>query len=60
MGNQLKVGDIITLPDNKRDLGLNKVGGLIVEIISLKEDWDSFVIAEVKILITGNIIKILI
>lgn len=51
----MKVGDIIKLPDNKRDLALNKIGGLFVEILSITEDWDCFKKCEVKILITGNI-----
>ncbi len=59
MEDKHKIGDIITLSNNKRDLAFNKVGGLYVKIISLKEDYEGFMVAEVKILATGNIIKIL-
>jgi len=58
MGKKLKVGDIITLPDNKRDIALNKVGGLNVEILSIEKSWDDFEVAEVKIIATGNTTKI--
>ena len=55
----MKVGDIIKLPDNKRDMALNKVGGLYVEILSITDDWDGFKVAEVKIKATGNTTKII-
>ena len=59
MEDKHKIGDIITLSNNQRDLAFNKVGGLYVKIISLKEHYEGFMVAEVKILATGNIIKIL-
>ena len=58
----MKVGDVILLPDNKRDMAFNKIGGLNVEIISIKEfkdDSPTIIIAEVKIIGTGNTIKII-
>jgi hypothetical protein len=53
-----KVGDVITLSDNKRDLFLNKVGGLNVEILAFLEDMGNFKITRVKIISTGNTTKI--
>lgn len=55
----MKVGDIIKLPDNKRDIHLNKVGGLYVEILSLSDATEGFRIAEVEFIATGNTTQIL-
>jgi hypothetical protein len=54
-----KVGDVITLSDNKRDMFLNKVGGLNVEILAFLEDMGSFKVTRVKFISTGNTTKIL-
>jgi len=55
-----KVGDIITLTDNKRDLFLNKIGGLTVEILEFEDTWGDFKVTKVKIIATGNTTKILV
>ncbi len=54
-----KVGDTIQLSDNKRDLFLNKVGGLNVEILEFEDTFGSFKVTKVKIIATGNTTKIL-
>ena len=54
-----KVGDIIQLSDNKRDLGLNRIGGLNVEILEFEDTWGNFKVTKVKIIATGNTTKIL-
>lgn len=58
----MKVGDIIKLPKNKRDMYFNKIGSLKVEILSIKEfkdDSPTIIITEVKIIATGNTTKII-
>jgi len=57
---EIKVGDVITLHERKRDLFMNKIGLLQVEILSIENDWDGFDVAEVRFLATGNKTKILI
>jgi hypothetical protein len=54
-----KVGDTIQLSDNKRDLFLNKIGGLSVEILEFEDTWGNFKVTKVKIIATGNTTKIL-
>jgi hypothetical protein len=54
-----KVGDTIQLSDNKRDLFLNKIGGLNVEILEFEDTWGNFKVTKVKIIATGNTTKIL-
>ena len=55
----MKVGDVIKLPDNKRDLHLNKIGGLNVEILAFEDNWGKFKLTKIKIIATGNTTQIL-
>ena len=55
----MKVGEVIKLADNKRDLYLNRIGGLFVEILEI-DKREKLTFAKVKIIATGNITNILI
>ena len=52
MDNNIKVGDIIQLPDNKRDMTFNKIGGLKVKILKIFGRHNQ--LANVEVLINGN------
>lgn len=52
----MKVGYKIELPDNKRDLSFNRIGGLKVEILEIYGRHNH--LAKVKIIATGTITDI--
>ena len=58
MSKEIKVGNKIILSDRKRDLAMNRIGGLEVEVLDIKTSWDEFKTAKVKILATGTITNI--